>query len=189
MSNRLRYLLILTIVVVVASLSSWLLRSVEERFVKGPEVVSRSPDYFMENFTATALNTGGEADYTLQASYLAHYPHNDSVLMRKPFMAVFRDDLTPWSMRADEGLVTEHGRFVELGGAVTLQRGKTARHPLLTLNTRDLRIDTRLKTAETEAEVEITQPGTRIRARGMRIDIASGSLELLANAEARYDVR
>ncbi len=189
MSNRLRFLLILSAVVVVAWLSSWLLQSVEERFVRGPEAVSRSPDYFMENFTATALNAAGEADYTLQAAYLAHYPHNDSVFMRQPFIAVFREELTPWSMRAEEGLVTGHGRFVELGGAVELQRRKTARYPLLTLLTRDLRIDTQRKTAETEAEVEITQPGAVIRARGMRIDIASGSLELLANAEARYEVQ
>lgn len=189
MSNRLRYLLILAIVVAVASLSSWLLQSVEERFVEGPEIVSRSPDYFMENFTATAMSTDGAADYTLQASYLAHYPHDDSVLMRKPFVAVFRDDLTPWSMHADEGVVTGHGRIIQLGGAVTLKRRETEHYPLLTMITRDLHIDTGRKTAATDAEVRITQVGSVIRARGMRIDLANGSLELLANAEARYEVR
>ena len=187
MTSRLRYLLVLLLVVIIASLSSWLLQTVEERFTIRRTPEKQSADYFMEDFTATAMNAKGTPEYAISASYLAHFPHNDTVHMRQPYISVFRDQLDPWQLVSDSGVVSENGTLILLNGEVTMQKGEGSVEKSVTLSTHDLKINTRSKTAVTEKQVKIVRSDSVIEATGMHIDLDSGKLELLANARGQYN--
>lgn len=189
MTSRLRYLLLLLFVVIIASLSSWLLRTVEDRFAVRSSPEKQTADYFMEDFTATAMGTNGEPEYAVSASYLAHFPHNKTVHMRQPYISVFRDQLDPWQLVSNSGVVSDHGKHIELNGEVTMQKGKAGDAKAITLSTFDLAIDTSRKTADTEKNVKLERQGSVLEATGMRIDLEAGILELLSNARGQYYVR
>ena len=187
MSSRLRYLLVLLFVVIIASLSGWLLQTVEDRFAIRESPEKQTADYFMEDFTATAMNIKGTPEYAISASYLAHFPHNDTVHMKQPYISMFRDQLDPWQLVSDSGVVSQKGTIIKLSGEVTMQKGDAGAEKSVTLSTRDLDINTKTKTADTEKEVKIVRADSILEATGMHIDLESGVLELLSNARGLYN--
>ena len=187
MSVRLRYLSLLLLVASLALLSTWLLKSVEQQFRQPSEPASFTPDYFLDNFTATVMNAAGTPEYILSAERLEHYPVDEWMQVRAPFMKVFRDGDSTWSLTAQRGEVYQKGETVYLMDNVTLKHDMVGEREPVTLLTQMLHVDTTNKTAHTYAPVKITQADSIIEATGIRVDMIDGTIELLADTRGYYE--
>lgn len=170
-----------------AVLSSWLLRAVKSEREPAAEARSRTPDYTLENFTASAMDIHGKLRDRLQAQVMFHYPDDDSAELTKPHIELYRQDAPPWRIDAEKGWVYSKGETVLLQGDVFIERDAVSKDGPLHIVTRDVRVRPKAKYAETDQPVTILQGAARVDAVGMRTHFQEGRLELLSAVRGKYD--
>lgn len=170
-----------------AALSTWLLRTVESEREPTAEARPRSPDYTLENFTASAMDGHGKLHDRLRARIMIHYPDDDSAELTKPHIELYRQDAPPWRIDAEKGWVYSKGELVLLQGDVFIERDAVSKDGPLHVITRDVRIRPKDKYAETDQPVTILQGTARVDAVGMRAHFQEGRLELLSAVRGKYD--
>ena len=184
--NKLQIVTVILLIILIGAFSNWLLTSFETKPLVSPREVRHDPDYFLENFTATLMNEAGLARYKMVGERLDHYPDDDSIEIRQLKLDLYRQELPDWNARADKALVLEKGERIELLGKVRLHRPGAPGEAAITLLTRDLTVYPQREYAETAAPVTITSGQNEIQAVGMRLNLASGKLELLADTKGTY---
>jgi len=184
--NKLQIVSVILLVILIGAFSNWLLTSLETQPRILPREVRHEPDYFLQNFSATSMDKDGMAQHRLVADYLEHYPDDDTLVIRQLKLDLFRENLPPWTARANQGVVYERGERIQLSGEVELHRPATDRGEALTLQTEELTVYPQQEYAETDAAVTITSDRSDTRAIGMRLDTGKGLLELLSNTRGTY---
>ncbi|HEY5762216.1 MAG TPA: LPS export ABC transporter periplasmic protein LptC [Rhodocyclaceae bacterium] len=110
----------LTVFLALAALTGWL------RFLTDvPTTVSDSrfrhePDYRIEDFRASQLSATGEAEYTLAATRLLHYPDNDETVVEAPRVTHQRADGLTVQASAERGSLNHTAEIIRLAGNVRL---------------------------------------------------------------------
>lgn len=170
-----------------AVLSTWLLRTVKSEREPAAEARLRTPDYTLENFTASAMDIRGKLRERLQAQSMAHYPDDDSAELMKPHIELYRQDAPPWRIDAEKGWVYSDGDLVLLQGNVFIERDAVSKGSPLQIVTRDVRVRPKDKYAETDQPVTILQGAARVNAVGMHAYFQEGRLELLSVVRGKYD--
>lgn len=184
--NSLRYLAILIIVLILASLSGWWLAELR----KQPEVISypddNSYDYFLTNFSTTVLNEEGKATYHLRAAYMEHFPVDNRASLTQPQITLLG---TPnvWEARAQNGVAFIEKQTMDLSGDVIVKQ-TTKNAPDVVLMTEKLHINAANKTLQTSSQVKIHSGKDTIIADGLKADLNNGQLELLSRVKGRYYV-
>lgn len=184
--SKSRYFLLLLFVISITWLSVWLLDTVSPLPRLEKKALRHDPDYFLEDFTATVMDSTGKPRYLLQATNMKHYPDDNSMALVKPRFRLYRDNLAPWRAKSDKGLIYETTRVIHLNGNVIMERDATQSEAPVKLVTRDLLIRTKEGYAETHALVKITSEQSKVTAVGMRLYLADGRLELLSNVQGSY---
>ena len=98
------------------------------------------PDYYIENFTATGLNEYGARSYVLEAERMAHFPHDGSALLDKPYVVEYFEGSAPRQTNADSGWLSSDGDELLLTGNVVIQQGSGEQGSGSTVQARRLRI-------------------------------------------------
>ncbi len=185
--TRLHYLIILLAVVLIAAYSSWLLTAFKPKQQADQQAVRHEPDYFLEEATATVINAAGLPRYRLKAQKVEHYPDDGSVKLLQPRMRIHRKDkLPPWRITSEQGRILNRGDLIHLDGRVTMIRPASRRYAKAELFTRDLLILPQEEYAETDARVLLKSNGSQLRGKGIRVYLAEGRMELLAEGEGTY---
>ena len=184
--NSLRYIAILVLVLILASLSSWWLSELR----KHPEAPVAEDDshydYFLKNFTTTVLNEQGQAAYRLKAAYMEHYPLNNRAVLTKPHFTLLEANTT-WTVEAQNGVAFVDRQTLDLKGDVILrQMAKNAATLVMTMD--KLHIDVGKKTLETTSIVKMSSGKDTIVATGLKANLATGQLELLSRVKGQYHV-
>lgn len=187
--NKLQIVSVILLVILIGAFSNWLLTGLETQPRIIPREIRHEPDYFLQNFTATTMDSQGVAQHRLEADYLEHYPDDDTIVLTQLKLDMFRDALPPWTAQAKRGVVYEQGERIELSGEIKLQRPATGKGEALTLLTEELTVYPRREYAETDAAVTITGDRSQTQAVGMRLDLKQGQLELLANTRGTYVIK
>ncbi len=188
MKRRLGFVLLLLAVLGAALFSTWLLETVEEELTPPERARAPRPDYTLETFTATVMDASGRAAWRLTALELEHFPFEHRLYLQALSLDVFRPPAPPWRARARRGRVHTRTRVIDLRGDVVVTRGGSGAVPV-ELKTPALTVDPRRRTARTDAEVTITHPRGRVEAVGLRADMNTGVLKLLAEVRGTYHVR
>lgn len=170
-----------------AALSVWLLRTVQSQ--REPVAASRShtPDYFIENFTASAMDERGKLRDRLRAQVMFHYPDDDSSELTRPHVEIYRQDAPPWRIDSDKGWVSAKGESVLLQGEVFINRDAASKRGPVRIITRDVRIRPKDQYAETDQPVTILHAGAHVDAVGMRAYFEQGRVQLLSTVRGKYD--
>lgn len=110
----------LTVFLALAVLTGWL-----RLLTDGPTPVSdgrfrHEPDYRIEDFRASQLSAVGEAEYTLAAARLLHYPDNDETVVEAPQVSHQRADGLTVRMSAERGSLNHTADILQLSGNVLL---------------------------------------------------------------------
>lgn len=178
--------MLLLVISAVVLLSRWLVDSVESRMAGEERKVSHTPDYYLENFAFTAMDTTGAPEYRLIADLMQHFPDDDTVALTSPQMTFYRDAERPWHAQAETATVFDDGERIHLFGTVTMRQEVSPPELPVVVTTRDVRMRPREQYAETDAPVNIVRGPDTIDAVGARVFLDEGIVELLSSARGRY---
>ena len=81
--------------------SWWLTRTVNTPEKPFESTTRHEPDYTIKNFNATVMNEQGRRRYTLSAPLLVHYADDGSSELTQPYLIQYRDGHAPVQTRAE----------------------------------------------------------------------------------------
>lgn len=186
--TRLHYLTILLLVILLAIASGWVFESIEQNPILTKEKKRHDPDYFLNNFTATTMNTNGKPAYKVKAKHLDHYPDDNSMKLQFPFISFYENNINTWTAEAEEALVVQNGKKIHLSGNVILnqvQNSPKDNLPII-LTAEQLTIEPKQDIAHTTSKIKLRQGENTIDSVGMRADMKKNKIEFLSNTRSHY---
>lgn len=121
-----RLVLVVTLLLI-ATGSWWLTRTVAVPQIPFDGKQRHDPDYTIEHFIATVMDENGRRRYTLSAVQLIHYGDDGSSVLEQPYLVQFREDSVPIHTRADKGWMPKDKSEIVLEGNAVSGRGRDPR--------------------------------------------------------------
>ena len=176
----------LALLLLLASLTWWLQIKVAPGIRQSAQPQRHDPDYIMENFEATTMNTQGNMEYRVTARKMAHFPDDDTTELERPLVTAYTDTVALWQVQAERGIARTRNDEVFLAGTVIATRLPTPEQGAVTIDTSNLTINHADNLGVTPDKVTITEAHGVTRATGMRIYLKEKRLELLSNVRGTY---
>ena len=158
---NLKNLLIVAIALLLVALGNWLteegVKQVDKRLA--PEAAEASQDYYLQDFTISALNEAGELDHKLQASMLNYFEAAGETKLLKPELQVYKQKKLQWRVVSESGELKQPLGEVILQGKVRMVQSDT-KNPIK-LTTSRLTIFPEQGRAETRQAVTLLQDDSR----------------------------
>jgi len=175
----------LLLMLTLALLSFWLERLVrEEPQRQAPR--RHEVDYAIERFTLVDYSREGEPVSTLSAAKMLHFPDDDSTDLLGPRAVQTKPAEPRLTLSADRGTLSQDGNEMFLYDNVLLLREGSAALPGSELRTNFLHVVSQRSLVRSDREVQITEPGRKLSARGMEYDNQAGLLTLYAQVRGVY---
>jgi len=147
------------------------------------------PDYFLNDFTASAMGTDGRPLRRLKAREMRHYPDDDSTEVAAPRLAFYEEDEPPWELQAETAWLSGDGALLLLQGEVLIDREAVPGVRPVHAVTRNLRVQPEDRYAETDERVTLHSVASWVDATGMQVWFAGPlRLKLLSDARGYYEV-
>lgn len=161
----------------------WLLRPPEEEpaFIGPPR-----SNYTLDNFTLNALDEQGKLSFTVSAPALARRNEDGSLWVETPDFLIAAAKGQPWKGKSDSAFVNKAGSHLLLAGAVEMEREPGPEAAAARVVTQNLDVYPDENRLQTAAPATITQPGSILRGTGMKADLNTHQLELLADVHASF---
>lgn len=177
----------LWIVLLLAVLSWWVQRQEDKSFEQPEESESLVMDFSFSDFVITAMDDDGVPKHRLLGKSMIHYANTDYAELIEPRLEVYREaGLKPMTLDSEFALVYQNGELVLLQGEVILLRHDEARQNIMEVQTRDVWVYHEQEFAETGEMVTITDNMGTTTAKGMKLDMKAGTIELLAEVRGEY---
>ncbi|MCM2290016.1 MAG: LPS export ABC transporter periplasmic protein LptC [Sulfuritalea sp.] len=171
MMDRASSLFPLAMLVLLAALTFWLNRVIQDDNPRGPQ--RHDPDYWVENFQVRRFDIEGKLQHTVVAAKLLHYPDDDTTVVTTPHITYHQSP--PTEIFARTGYIGKDGKEVDLVDDVRVVRHSAAGDaPATQLETRTLKIFPDAEKGHTDAPVVITQGKSIMKGSGLDIDNRSG---------------
>lgn len=175
---------------VLAAASAWLAHALhQDTLLENPQASADLPDYTMENFVSTALDTQGKIIRQFQGLRMEHYPTADA-WVSQPYLVTY-DDMKPvWYIRAESARVPPEGDKVWLLGDVYFWQYTSVNNVAerrAEIITRDVLLKPAQDYAETAAPVRIVSPQGVTESVGMRAHMPTRQVELLSKVRGHYE--
>lgn len=174
-----RRLIVLALLAAAALGSAWLMQRVGRQEAGGEATATREPDYYMEDFSTLTMRDDGTPKHRLQASYMAHYPDNDTTELLQPRLEIFRRNQTPLYITAEKGSVISDNKVILLKGKVMLWQNNVAGERTLEVRTSNVRVLRDEKYAETDEYATITSGRATITGTGMQAWLDEDRLKVI----------
>ena len=173
--------------IIIAGLSYWLLDMLIVDDKKELAKLAHHPDYYMENFNTLKMNEDGTPKNHLTASYMAHYPDDNTTELDYPKLKIFKEDGEPINVSADKGWITSSNEIILLMGNVYLYQVNSSGEMHLELMAKDARILIDEKYAETDKAATLISENSVTNSRGMRIHLQEQRMEFLNNVQTTIE--
>lgn len=167
--------------------SYWLLQSLTEEEQISLRELAHYPDYYLENFSTVAMETDGSPKNYLTASYMAHYPDDDTTELHQPEMKFFQKTKPPINVRSDKGWVTSNNEVILLSGNVYLHQNDEAGNKAVEVIADDARVLVEEDYAETDNAATVIRGRTVINSIGMRAYLREQRMEFLSNVHTTIE--
>ncbi|MGD8925616.1 MAG: LPS export ABC transporter periplasmic protein LptC [Thioalkalispiraceae bacterium] len=184
--GKLHYLIVLVVVLVIATLTYQLSKSIDKSTETTDPRLRHDPDYYISEFNATKYDKSGLADYRLTAQYLEHFPDTRTIEVKQLSVEYIDKNQTTWQIEADNGTGYEDTEILNVSGNVKINRLTPRPEKNLQLETEQLHIDFPAKLANTESKVKIIGKNSNIKAKGMDINLDDGTVTLRSEARGQY---
>ena len=173
--------LVLLVAVAVTQLLVWWLKPPPKpNQMVGPPRSS----YTLNDFTLDALAEDGSPAFRLVAPYLARREGDDSLYVNAPVYTIYGTDHADWHGTSQYAWVSADNSLVKLIGKVDMHRPAVGQVKAAEVHTADATVWTQDKRMASAAPSIIQQPGSIMRGVGMKADLNTHSLELLADFHA-----
>lgn len=187
MSKRLALWFPLGLTAMLALLTFWLDRTVQEPQAKRDGSTRHDPDYWVDNFHARQMGKDGLLVHTLTATRMAHYPDDDTTRLTQPHFTAISDNRVPTHIRARQGVLTRKGEDIHLTQGVEIQHDAGSGKNWLSMSTDSLHIVPDRQTASTNQAVTIRTPAAVITATGMEMNNRTRVVKLLSRVKGHYE--
>jgi lipopolysaccharide export system protein LptC len=181
--RRLNLLVALAFAAAVTWAAFWLFRTPESEpaFVGPPR-----SNYTLADFELNALDENGKLSFTVTAPALARRNDDGSLWADAPNFQIAAKTGAPWKGKSQSAFVNKDGSHMLLAGAVEMQREASEDAGMARVETRDMDAYPKENRLQTAAAATITQPGSILRGTGMKADLNTHQLELLADVHASF---
>jgi lipopolysaccharide export system protein LptC len=170
----------------VAAATGWLLWQLREQAPPAELLGPPRSDYSLERFELVALDSDGRESFYATGPRLARHPQLGTIDIEQPRFAFPDSNGERWTSRARRAWVSRDGSELRLHDAVEL-RGPPGQAEPLRLLTDRLDVFPRDNRVATESAVTVTEPGSILRARGLRADLDTRRVELLSEVRIRHE--
>jgi lipopolysaccharide export system protein LptC len=171
---------------IVTQILVWLVRPAPE---PPPFVGPPRSSYTLADFELNGLDEEGRHSFTIVAPALARRNDDGSLWIETPNFTIVGQSGENWNGDSDSAWVTKDGTRMLLAGAVQMHRVTDDPKRQAQVDTRDVTAWPKDKKLETEQPATITQPGSILRGVGMKADLNTHQLELLADVHATFAPR
>lgn len=187
MNNRPLYWFPLTIIAVLAALTTWLQFAVQ---TSSPGLLSNGrhvADYMIENFVLSRTNLAGQVIYTLHADHAEHYLDDDTTHLTRPHLVAHDDQQGSADIRSNRAFVTAQGKQVNFIGHVVLVRDVHDQQGPVTLTTEYLEAIPDQRVMRTNRPVLVQGKSINMTAGGLELNNQTQILQLTHRVKARYE--
>lgn len=169
-------------IAVVASLAVWEMRP------KAPAGRSSSDrsDYILENFELTSLDEDGSESFTLKAPHLERDPGGKTLSITEPEFSFPDKKEGRWLVTSNSAWVGEKGAEVRLTDQVEMLGPPSPLGDRTRFSTAHLQIFPKQNLALSDDAVTISRADSILHGTGLRADMQSHHIQLLANVKGRY---
>ncbi|HEY3520716.1 MAG TPA: LPS export ABC transporter periplasmic protein LptC [Rhodanobacteraceae bacterium] len=177
----------LAFVLALAAVGTWLLIQWLKPPPKPNEMVGppRS-SYTLNDFTLDGLGEDGTPSFRLVAPYLARREGDDSLYVNAPVYTIYGSDGADWHGTSQYGWVSSDNSLVKLIGKVDMHRPAVGKIKAAEVHTADATVWTQDKRMASAAPSIIQQPGSMMRGVGMKADLNTHTLEMLADVHGTF---
>jgi lipopolysaccharide export system protein LptC len=172
-------------VAVFASLAVWEMRPKPQLVVPS---ASRS-DYILENFELTSLDENGMESFSVKSPHLERDPSGKSLTIKLPEFSFPDDDGGRWQATSNLAWVAEKGVEVRLIDKVDMLGPPSPLGERTRFNTEHLQIFPKQNLAQSQDPVTISRADSILHGTGLRADMQTHHIQLLANVKGRYAPR
>jgi lipopolysaccharide export system protein LptC len=177
----------LLLIGLLAALTFWLDRVVQDP-ARDPVGPSRhDPDYIVEKLTSVSMSEMGVASYTLAAAKMVHYPDDDSTLLTDPRFVSYGAATAPVTITASEGVVSSKGDHVYFQDNVRVTRAPYGENSELLMRTAFLHVVPDRHLALTDRSVTITDATGTVTADGLEMNSETRVIRLLSKVRGTYE--
>ena len=171
MKDRAASLFPLAMLVLLAALTFWLNRVIQDENPRGPQ--RHDADYWVERFEVRRFDADGKLQHTVVADKLLHYPDDDTTIVNTPHITYHQQP--PTEIFARMAYIGRDGKEVDLVDEVrVIRHGALGESAPTVLETRTLKIFPDDEKGHTNDPVVITQSNSVMRGSGLDIDNRSG---------------
>ncbi len=151
-----------------------------------PASLARS-DYVLENFALTSLDLQGKESFSVAAPHLERDPGGRSLTIRLPkFSFPDKNDAGRWLASSNTAWVAEKGVEVRLIQNVELLGPASPLGERTRFSTQRLQVFPKQDLALSEDPVTISRADSILHGTGLRADMKTHRVQLLANVKGRY---
>jgi lipopolysaccharide export system protein LptC len=177
----------LLILASVAAATGWLLWLLRE--ADPPAVLVGPPrsDYSVEQFQLVALDAAGAEAFAAHGPRLARHPFLGTIDIEEPRFTFPDQEGALWHSRAARAWVSRDGSELRLLGDVELDGPAADAAEPIRLRSERLDVFPRENRVATDTAVTVTEPGSILRARGLRADLDARRVELLSEVKIRHE--
>lgn len=179
----------LAIVGALVLLTTWLGQLAETPKSPGGDSIGHYPDYFVEDFNATAFDPSGQPRYRLAAVRMTHFADDETAELEAPRFVREGGDVARVVVRSLRGLVTGDGENVYFLGDVRMLREQRGNGAPLELSSEYLRVIPDSNVIRTDKPVLIKNGRAEVRGGAMRADGDKKTLVLTGRVKGIYENR
>ncbi len=177
MSEGLSKLFPLVLMALLAGLTYWLDRVVQQPAASPNALLRHAPDYVVTRMLATRMDIDGRIKNTLYAAKLVHFPDDDTTEIESPRFISYAKN-APVTITSRLGLVSGNGENVYFKEAVRVVRSPYGEKSELVVNTDYLHLLPDDNIAKTDRAVTITDANMVVNAVGMEMNSETRMLRL-----------
>lgn len=148
--------------------------------------VTHEPDYFVERFALTRLDSQGQPAFKMSALRLVHFPDDDSTEYQNPTLVSLDASKPQVTLNADRGRSTSDGVQTHLYDNVVLTRAAFADNPQLRVVTDYLLLLSKDDIARTDRPVRITSGESILTGVGMEFNNVTRRFEVKSQVKGTW---
>lgn len=179
----------IAVLAVVAAITGWWAWNLREEEGPAPLVGPPRSDYSVERFELIAFDDLGQESFSMRGPRLARHPQLGHIEVEQPRLRIPAEAGKGWQGRSERAWIRSDGDVVRMLGKVDLQGPPSPGTAPARVQSEEIELLPDQRRATSEALVTITGPGSILRGRGMRADLATRRLELLNEVKGRYEVQ
>ena len=162
----------------------WLTREpAKDEFVGPPR-----SDYTLSNFKLTALGDDGKLSFRMSGPLLTRSNKDNSIYVTTPGYVMVDGSGRPWQGSSDAAWVNKGGTIMQLRGNVVMRTEPEGKDPA-TITSSDVTVWPKTSKLATDARATVEQTGSTVSGTGLRADLTTQTMELLADVHNRFETK